>query len=260
MTSGIGWTMPDPGGRLAFRATSSGRWSGHDVVGVVTLFLERDEVAVRHESSGEEWAVPMQALRGASWRAGALALHLTDDVLHLSAGEGLDRAWHALSLRACALPEVARTLRAFARGGTGASRHAAARERFFAPLLQARRRLEGEEPVEWRVASFDAVALADRVRATLAALALERHADRPAHRRALEAALLDACDPLLAKLERVQAAARSVHEAEDAVRFVAWRGWAGEVRELFAHADRAWREVSDALEGIDRGIPPTAFR
>lgn len=239
--------MPDPGGRLAFRATSSGRWNGRDVAGIVTLFLERDEVAVRHESSGDEWAVPMHAVRGASWRAGALSLHLTDDVLHLSGGDGLDRAWHVLSLRACALPEVARSLRAFARSGEEAKRHAAARERFFAPLLQARRRLEGEEPVEWRVAGFDAEALAERMRATVAAFALERHAERPAHRRALEASLLDACEPLFAQLAHVHAAARAVHEAEDAVRFVMWRGWAGEVRALFTHADRAWRGVAGAL-------------
>ncbi|MCC6930885.1 MAG: hypothetical protein IT359_17980 [Gemmatimonadaceae bacterium] len=252
--------MPDTLARLAFRATSSGRWRGRDIAGVVTLFLERDEVAVRHESSGEEWAVPMRALSGASWRAGALDLHLTDDVLHLSAGEGLDRAWHALSVRACTLPEVARTLRSFARGGAAANGHLIVRERFFAPLLQARRRLEGEEPVEWRVAGFDAEALAERIRATIAAIALERHEERPPHRRALEAALLDACDPLFAQLAQVHTAARTVHEAEDAVRFVAWRAWAGEVREVFVRADRAWRGVADALAAIDRRIPPTAFR
>ncbi|HEX4933562.1 MAG TPA: hypothetical protein VFV33_10320 [Gemmatimonadaceae bacterium] len=252
--------MPDAAARLAFRATSTGRWRGRDVSGVVTLFVERDEVAVRHEASGEEWGAPLHALTGVSWRAGWLALHLPEEVLHLSEGEGLDRAWHALSLRACTLPEVARALRSFGRASGDAGRQAIDRERFFAPLLQARRRLESEEPVEWRVAGFDADALAERLRATLVALALERHADRAPHRRALEAVLLDACEPLFGHLGHLQAAANAVHAADDAVRFVAWRAWAGELRALFSHADRAWRAVADVLATADDRLPPTAPR
>lgn len=253
--------MPDPVSRLAFRATSSGRWRGRAVGGGVTLFVEQHEVVIRLESSGEELAASLHALSGATWRAGTLALHLADDVLSLADGEGLDRAWHALSQRACALPEVARALRALGGSPRDASGGmATARERFFSPLLQARRRLEGEEPAEWRVASFDAASLAERMRATLAALALERHAERPPHRRALEAGLFDACEALFGQLARVGDAARGVHEADDARRFIAWRAWSEEMRALFVHADRAWRGVAEALRDSDRGISPTGYR
>ena len=249
---------PDVAGRLAFRAgASSGRWRGRALAGAVTLFLERDEVVVRLEATGDEVAAPLHALTGAAWRAGELWLQLPDGGLRLAEGEGLDRAWFAVSQRACALPEVARGLRAL---GADRSRHATARERFFAPLLQARRRLEGEEPVDWRVAGFHADTLSERLKATLAAIALERHAGRPPHRRALEAGLLDACEVLFAQLQRVREAGQAVHAAQDAHRFVEWRVWAAQVRMLFAHADRAWSSMADVLSDGDRGLLPTNHR
>lgn len=249
---------PDHTGRLAFRAGSAaGHWRGRNLGGPVTLFVEQDEVVVRIESSGDELVTPLHALSGAAWRAGVLWLHVPDETLQLSDGDALDRAWFAVSQRACALPEVARGLRAL---GAEHRRHAVARERFFAPLLQARRRLEGEEPVDWRVAGFDAETLSERFRAMLAALALERHADRPPHRRALEAGLLDACESLFAQLQRVAESGRAVHAADDSRRFTEWREWAREVRSLFAHADRAWGTVAEVLTDADRGTFPTGGR
>jgi hypothetical protein len=242
--------MPDPRPRLAFSGLrAEGRWLQRPVAGAVTLFVEELELVVRLDANGEELAIPLAALGGASWRAGVLTLHLADEELQLGEGEGLDRAWHALTLRTCTLPEVARGLRAL---GTLAGRWADAHARFFAPLLQARRRLEGDEPMDWKVAGFDAAVLAERVRAALAAIALERYPDRPPHRRALEAGLLDASDPFLRQLERVADAAREVHEIDDALRFVAWRSWAGELRLLFIQADRSWRAIAHVLaeEGV----------
>lgn len=249
---------PDRTGRLAFRAASAvGRWRGRTLAGAVTLFLEQDEVVVRLEASGDELVTPLRALSGAAWRAGVLSLHLPDEALELSDGEALDRAWYALSQRACAVPEVARNLRALRAED---HRHAVARERFFAPLLQARRRLEGEEPVDWRVAGFGADTLTERLRATLAALALERHGERAPHRRALEAGLLDACEALFAQLQRVAEGGRAVHDADDARRFTEWREWAQEVRTLFALADRAWGTIADVLVEAERATFPTGGR
>ncbi len=248
--------MPDPRARLAFAgARGEGRWCQRSVAGEVTLFVEEDEIVVRVESNGEELPVSLAALGGASWRAGVLTLHLADDALQLHNAEGLDRAWHAVTLRACTLPEVARGLRAL---GTLRGRWADAHARFFAPLLQARRRLEGDEPMDWKVAGFDAVTLAERVRGTLAAIALERYGARPPYRRALEAGLLDASDPLIRQLDRVTDAARGVHEGEDARRFAAWRAWAAELRLLFIQADRSWSAISVVLAEDDGALP--AFR
>jgi len=241
--------MPDELPRLAFRVRkSSGQWHGQLIHGEVTLFLEQDEVVLRQELSGVELASSVTRLRGAAWRAGVLSLHVANEALELSDGESLDRAWHELSRRACTLPEVARSLRSL--GGEGGD-YGGARERFFSPLLQARRRLESDQPVDWRVAEFDVVALSERVRAALAAMAMERHAERPSHRRALEATLLDACETMFGQLDRLGDVAHEVFESDDARRFDAWRAWAIELRSLFSHADVAWTEVRDALRLAD---------
>ncbi len=247
--------MPEErgGARLAFSGVrAEGRWSRRSLAGAVTLFVEEQEVVVRIEADGEELPAPLSALGGASWRAGVLTLHLAGEDLQLHEGEGLDRAWHALTQRTCTLPEVARGLRALgARRGPWGDAHA----RFFAPLLQARRRLEGDEPMDWKVAGFDAAVLDERVRAMLATVALERYGERAPHRRALEAGLLDASEPLMHQLQRVADAARVVHEVDDSRRFVAWRSWAAEVRLLFVQADRSWSAIARVLGEEERHAP-----
>lgn len=243
-------TMPEPPSRIAVtEARASGRWGGAALHEVVALFVEASEVVVRPESTGVEHVAPLAALRGAAWRAGTLSLYRGDEELHLTGAPGLDRAWHGLSQRACTLPEVARALRALGMAhGAAAEDHA----RFVAPFLQGRRRLESGEPVDWLVAGFDAGTLAERTRGVLAAMAMQRYADRPPHRRALEARLHDACERLFGSLDRVAAAAGEVHGAADATRFDAWRGWAGTVQALFAETERAWREVARHLAHEDR--------
>lgn len=242
--------MPDGGERLAVSAVrATGRWCRRSVGGEVTLFLEHHEVVVRVDTTGEELAAALTALHGASWRTGVLTLYLADDELQLQAAEGLDRAWHTLTQRACALPEVTRGLRGLATPyGAWVDSHA----RYFAPLLQARRRLEGDEPMDWKVAGFDTAVLAERMRAVLAALALERYASRPPYRRALEAGLLHASEPMFQQMERLALAARAVHEGDDARRFVEWRTWAAEVRALFVDADRSWSATRIVLAEEDR--------
>lgn len=245
--------MPDERARLAFPGVrAEGRWSRRAVADAVTLFVEEREVVVRIEASGDELSAPLAALGGASWRGGVLSLHLAGDDLRLFEGEGLDRAWHALTLRTCTLPEVTRGLRAL---GTRHARLGDAHARFFSPLLQARRRLEGDEPMDWKVAGFDPAVLEERIRATLATLAMERHGERAPHRRALEAGLLDASEPLLHQLARVAEAARVVHEVDDARRFIAWRSWAAQVRLLFVQADRSWTAIARVLSDAEHDAP-----
>lgn len=244
---------PEAGGRLAVtEVRASGRWCGVALHEPVALFVEVTEVVVRPEATGAEYAAPLVALRGAAWRAGTLTLYRGEEELQLTGAPGLDRVWHGLSRRACTLPEVARALRGLgALHGAPAEDHA----RFVAPLLQGRRRLESGEPVDWLVAGFDAATLAERTRGVLAALAMQRHADRPPHRRAFEARLQDACERLFTALDEVGATALAVHAAPDATRFEAWRTWAAAVHALFAETERAWRDVAQEIAREDRASP-----
>lgn len=250
--------MPDPAPRLAVTdVQAAGTWCGRPLHEPVALFVEAAEVVVRPEATGLEVAAPIVALRGAAWRAGVLALYRGEEELRLTGATGLDRAWHGLSQRACALPEVARPLRALGLAhGASAEDHA----RFVSPFLQGRRRLESGEPVDWLVAGFDAATLGERTRGVLAAMAMQRHADQPPHRRAFEARLHDACESLFAQLDRVADAAGAVHAAGDASRFDAWRAWAGTVQALFSETERAWRRVAGHLVWEDRAGVDRAAR
>ena len=160
--------------------------------------------------------------------------------MRLGAADSLDRAWFVIMRRACAAPEVARGLRALrARAGGDPD----LQSRFFAPFIQARRCLEEPEPVDWQVSRFDVPALTQRTRSLLSAIATERFAQLPAHQRALEAELLDAAEPLLESLERLDGAGKAIHAADDAERFAAWRTWSVHVRRVFVDADRSWRAI-----------------
>lgn len=225
-------------------AHGAGSWRGCGIDGAVTLFVEAAELVVRPDALDEELATPLDRLSGAAWRAGTLTLHGDDETLQLSGAEQLDRAWVAITRRACVLPEVTRGLRALGvRGlGTDSALHA----RYFAPLLQARRRLERDEPLDERVAAFDAAALATRLRSELASLAAERHPTRAPWRRATEAELIDAADPVLRRLDVMAALSLAVREAPEHERFVAWRRWGRELRALFVDADRCWSAVREA--------------
>lgn len=256
---------PETTQRLAFASVlASGRWGARTLEEAVTIFIEAQEVVVRLDATGEELVVAFPAITGASWRAGVLSLHRGQEELQLRGGDALHRAWHTIAKRACTVPEVARALRSL--GGASGRRlrsdiTADARNRFFAPLMQARRRLEGEEPFDWLVAGFDAAVLAERMRGAVGSLAEERHPTSPPHRRALEARLLDACEPLFVALDRVDELSRALQASGEDQRFVVWRAWAEHVRALFSDADRSWRVLEAVLGGDDRALPsPTRVR
>ena len=220
-----------------------GTWRARPLASPVTLFVEERELVVRLPDD-EELVIALASLTGAEWRSDILTVYLGVEELQLTGSPELDRMWVAIAARACAVPEMTRGLRAM--GG----RHGAEGElqmRFFAPLLQARRRLESSEPIDWRVSGVDARALAERMRAFLTGVAAERYPERPAHRRALEAELLDAADPVFDRLAQLEAAAAQLHQAPDASRFVAWREWALTLRRLFVEADRSWVAIRLAL-------------
>jgi len=101
--------------------------------------------------------------------------------------------------------------------------------------------------VDWQVAGFDAKILAERLRGALASMAHERHAERPSYRRALEAEMAEAAEPVFRQLSAVDEAAKVLQASADAQRFVHWRAWSAGVRALFLEADRSCEAVVGAL-------------
>jgi len=171
--------------------------------------------------------------------------------VELEADEGLDRAWVSLVDLACPLPEFMRGLRALGstRGGDDA-----VQSRFLTPLLYARRRLEDERDLENRLDSFNARQLAERISQAVGALAAESFPKSAPDRRALEAELLDALEPLFARLHDLHGVAERFLASAPEVRFDAWRSWVDDVAAVFAEADRSWRAAVQLLPAVRPGV------
>lgn len=155
-----------------------------------------------------------------------------------------------LLLRCHALPEVTRALRAFgSRRGLRGTRASAPgdQQKFFAPLLEARRTAggAGSSPAAV-VASFDAAKLTDAMGKTVLAFVAERYAEHGPAQRAFEAELTDLTEPLLVSLQALGDAAARAIESIDDLRL--WRVWAAQLRMTFEVADRVWLSLDAALD------------
>lgn len=238
--------MPEPAVKGDFEvmvSASSGDWGGLRFSGPARLSLTSDAVLI-DAVQGASLRLPYGDLSGAGWRTGALTLHGAEGSVRLESASGLDEAWVALVTRACPLPELARGHRSL---GSRKGGPAAAQARFLAPLLQARRAMEGQPDLEVRVAAFDGRVLRERIEAALQAIAREAWPSSDPDRRALEAELEEAVSGLFRALAGLEAAARHFRAAAEPVRFMAWRDWVGSAAAVFARADADWAAASRLL-------------
>jgi hypothetical protein len=205
-----------------------------------------DDHAASLSSGSEEPFViaPYSAFTDATWAGDTLTLYRYTDSLAISGSRELNRAWGLVMERACILPEMTRGLRSL---GTTRGGSAQLQTRFFGPLLLARRRLQEPNALQWRVAHFDARVLSNQLVQTIHELALERFPESPPDRRALEAELGEALEPLAATLHVLADATDRIRSDPDGQRFVAWRAWTRQLRRVFLEADRAWSSMAHAL-------------
>ena len=230
-----------------------GRVRAHDLGGVASIAVDADGVLVApldaELQASNVIRIPFDVVDGAtSDDAAGGTLHL-----HLSAEERLvargDPRVHELARdvlgRGRVMPELTRAVRAL-----GARRGGAGQEEFFKPLLEAKRFAARD----WRSAldAFDAGALGVALEHVLARIAAERESDhvpgRAAARRALEACLCDAAEPLLLALAPIALAAPAARNAPPAEALRAWRAWVRAVATMFERADGAWAEVQRVLD------------
>ena len=122
-------------------------------------------------------------------------------------------------------------------------------ERFFAPLLEARRAAARAGDVEAAVTAFDAERLSASFEKTLRALAADRApSGRAAALRALEARLQERIEPLRHAVLELGECADALLTADEEGRPEAWRRWAEQLGRVFACADRCWPAVDAALD------------
>jgi len=145
---------------------------------------------------------------------------------------------------AFAIPELTRSLRTFAMPQSLGEVH----DRFFAPLIDARRAAANAPRWNGRVLAFDARRLEATMRMTLEEFARDRHPQDPAESRALAAQLQDACAALFAAIGALgEQQQRVAAELDDAGRAKLWDAWVAALREVFVAADSGWAKVGPML-------------
>ena len=160
------------------------------------------------------------------------------------------------------LPELTLSLRSFGSHRRDSFEGAAIsqeQDRFFAPLLDARRQAAAVGTPAAVVAAFDAPRLRASLDATLRAFAMERCRNRDAARRAFEAELFEIAEPLRVALERLDHYARRVGDRDAETRGIEWTEWLSQLRRTFRIADDSWPPLRASLEGkhpdAKRGFP-----
>lgn len=209
---------------------------GAEVADEGTLRLEDDAVLLT--AGRRRVRAAFDRLAGLTWDSPHLTLHtLRGDVIELQGATELGGVAEAITRRICTMPEMTRALRAF--GLSTASEGVPADELFFAALLSARRDAEAASSAEARLVAFDAATLRASIEAAIARAAAVREPVSPPHRRALEAVLAEAAEPLFVALDRLAATEVAARAGDGAGRFVAWRAWVEAARHVFQGADRA---------------------
>jgi hypothetical protein len=202
--------------------------------------------------------IPLADIDGVSHIAddgGTITIHLTGAASLVGSGDARVAALAARILaEGRAMPELARATRSL-----GARHGGREQGWFFRPLLEARRAavLGGPDAV----AAFDPRTLHRAVEHVLARIAAERHPAPGPGRRALEARLADAVEPLFAALAGLAPAAMHALGADDAAALRGWREWLDAVRTVFDRADAAWMAVGAILHAPSPAslplLPPT---
>lgn len=151
-------------------------------------------------------------------------------------------------VRCRAIPELTTALRAFGsrRGHRSVRAHAATdQQRFFAPLLDARRQAVAAKSPSAAMAAFEANALTTAFDTALRELAAERYGDNAPARRALEAELIDLAEPLHGALGHLREIAAKAAVSDD---LRVWRAWTRQLSATFEAADRVWISMDAALD------------
>lgn len=239
--------MPDrPRTPIALEAVRIGRTD----VGAATIVIHDEGITLTLQSHIERpIRIPHASVNVIGASEQVVALTLRDGMRVLFACDNAPRVREELLLRARSVPEVTRALRAFGstRGQRGKRAAAASdQQKFFAPLLEARRKATGAGGPGAVIAAFDAGSLAQAVGDAVTGFVAERYAKSGPERRALEAELTDLTEPLIISLHALADAADRATASIDDLR--GWRQWAAQLRATFQVADRVWLTLDTALD------------
>jgi hypothetical protein len=209
---------------------------GRDIDTTAAVTLERD-VLVLGWYDAAPWRLSSSGIDGLAVSPLSLTVYLVgNDVLELSGDEQLRALGLQLLDRACAIPELTRGLKSL---GSARGTPAAAHDRWFAPLLTARRSVEGVSDPTRQVMLLDAGVLAGECTRAIADIA-EAASSGAAEQRAIEAALEEAAGPVFDAIDMMGVAGEALRGGALDTRIADWRCWVDTVRAVYAAADDAW--------------------
>lgn len=199
------------------------------------------------------WRLALDGLEGVAIHPQRCTLYLRDhDVLELTGGDDLRPLALSLLAAACQMPELMRGLRAFGLTRVPATGPddplAAAHDAWFAPLLDARRAVQGVSDPLRQLALLDGATLSTHMQQVLIDLS-RTLTSQPAEQRALEAVMEDEAAPLFEALTRMTMAGEALRGSAMDSQLAEWRRWVEKVRWVFAAADDAWEQIALVLRG-----------
>jgi hypothetical protein len=227
---------------------------GAELSGRGSLELGERALTLVVAGSRPSWQRPIvigyDGLDGARLDGDHLAVFLASgDLFEIAGSPDVVPLARELMARVCSLPELTLRLRGL---GSGRANPGSDHDRFFGPLLAARRLLAERRSPRQQVEALAAARVRRMYDRLLTEFAAERFPESPAERRSLEAELDELAEPLMATIDALEAAEQALRTAADDVRFARWRSWAAAVQHTFDEADRLWIAALPALSG-ERG-------
>jgi len=237
---------------LAVRVAGLVRGRRLDAVARVSLDDAALELDWPHAAA---WRLALDGIDGIGTGATSCTVYLPDgDLLELTADESVHALAMAVTERACRMPELTRGLRHL-----GAVRHHgavvagvvsplhAAHDRWFAPLLAARRAVHGVSDPQRQVQLLDGAALQPAMLEAAGRIATSLAPGDSAEQRALEAAIEDEARPMFGALDHLRLAGDAVRTGHAARRFADWRRWVHAARTVFEKADEGWAGIAEIV-------------
>jgi len=237
--------------RVLGPVSATGVRVGRTNLGAGTVRLDDDTITVTVRSATEDHPIRLSvdSVDSVGVAGNELVLALRDGTrVSIDSPNAGQFAMDVLS-RCRAIPELTRALRTFgSRRGSRSQRDSSAAEqqRFFAPLLEARKLAGAADAPTATIAAFDGGALSQAFSAALHEFASERYAQPGPARRALEAELDELAEPLMTAITALVEAGNGARSAVDDL--VLWRAWATQLRSTFEIADRVWLTLDVALD------------
>jgi hypothetical protein len=235
-----------------------GMCRGREIDAQAVASLDADDLMLAWPAR-DPWRLPLQDLEGVHVGAASLTLYLREhDVLELTGTDALRGFARVLTDRACRLPEFTRGLRMLGSVRAADGRRAPVRadgdgplrrahDRWFAPLLEARRTVHGVSDPQRQVALLPGATLRDDMLRAAADIARMVAPHDAAEQRAVEAAIEDEAAPLFVALAHLALAADAVQGGASDTRFADWRRWVETVRRAYAEADDAWSGIAEIV-------------